>query len=714
MSIRLTKPTLYGVLINMYCKLYNPDLGAAITCRGRTIISISALTVESVLNEYFPKKFEALNYVINEIQQEKNIYHKHLYRNIKKELNLNEATKDITLIEEIIKHLGLTSNYYMIDAIVNKLKNLDIKTLVKLYYKNNIKAFLKLDIIQKLFIDIMEKLNKEREKTEDAVYINPYEPPQVIQKEINKLKSLTEKILCGYYWYEGDYIDYKDTITNNPQETIKGINRDSVLLIDTDSNIIYIQDLNDKINDMYGDILTNFSKDELWFTLSNISTTIVTSAIDYSLERYKDHVNILDEYKPRINMKNEYLYKRFVLTSRKKNYLGTIKLKEGMVYKKDKLDTKGLSFTKSNFNQSLCDNVEEIVENDIMKSENIDLKNILKRLRNIDNEVLKKMKSEKAKEFFDIHKLNGEFDDFPISDHRVNAVKLWNYMNFGDTINAPSTFYTAYINLTETKDIKEKFPKEFEKLSYYLIDKMYEINENKLNGIRKDVSNEIGIKYDNLDFIDLKEKGKKRLMYKGEIEIQDNSIFLYISDTTDIAVEKLEIIMKKFNSKFRSLYNLRKSNKTVNMMDTNIMLLNDGERVYIKINDIYNKGLDKMSLDILEIYVDAYRLISNEYMKNKGEKIYQKLLNMGVDEKTAKSFGFKSLTSIKKKYKKIKKIALPLDITVIPDFILEYIDPTPVLSQTSNLIAPVIDSLGLITLRDKKDRRHVTNVIDYY
>ncbi|MFW6014966.1 MAG: family B DNA polymerase [bacterium] len=716
--------TLYGVLINMYCKLFSPDLGGAITAKGRSIISISALTVEATLGGYFPKKYDALIYTIDEIIKEEYKFYGILFSNTINNIKNkgikwnNEKERDTKLkrylVEEVLNHIGVDENYYAYKGVVRKINKISIESLIKIYYKNNIGAFLNIDKVKDLFIRVLDTIDTNRAKNDDSVYVNPYEPPEPVKNDIDTLKNMTEEILCGYYWYGGDLITETNKITTNTQGTIKGIMRKMILLIDTDSNMIEIDELNNDINKIYNKGFTNLSKDEIWFTLSNLSTLIAISCVDYSLERYKDHTNVLEEYKSRINMKNEFLYRRFILTSRKKNYIGLNKLKEGNVFEVADLDIKGLSFTKSNFNQTLCGNVEDIVENDIMRSDNISLKHILKKLKNIDDEVLEMMKGETAQDFFDVHKLNGTFDDFPISDHRVTAIKLWNDLNLDDKIEAPATFYTAYLDLTDMEGLKRDYPKIFKKISYHIIDRMIEANEDKLNTYRIDISERLNFNYDELDFIGLKEKGKSGLMYRGEVEIRNGSVFLRISDNTALDYEIIDIITKKFNTKFRDKYDLYKTKKVVEMMENNIMVINDGNYLYLKINDIYNQGVKKTALDVLDIYTDTFRLISNKFMKRKGLEIKKKLLEKGTKEKEIKRFKLENLSSIQKSYKDIKKIALPYDITYIPDFILDFLNTTPVLTQTSNLIAPVIDPLGLVSLRDSKKRRHVTNVIDYY
>jgi hypothetical protein len=237
--------TLYGVLINMYCKLFSPDLGAAITSKGRSIISISALTVEAALGGYFPKKYDALIYTLDEIIKEDDDYYGVLFANVvrrAKENGIswnNEKERDSKLkgiyIQKVMEHIGIDENYYAYDGVFRKINKISLESLIKIYYKNNIDAFLNIDEVKSLFKESLDTIDKNRKEDEGSVFVDPYEPPESVKKQIDKLQDMTEQILCGYYWYGGDLIEEANKITTNTQGTIKNIMRSLILLIDTDS-----------------------------------------------------------------------------------------------------------------------------------------------------------------------------------------------------------------------------------------------------------------------------------------------------------------------------------------------------------------------------------------------------------------------------------------------------------------------------------------------
>lgn len=784
---------------NKYSKIYNPDLGSSVTRRGREMISMCALTTEGVLSGRFPKKYNALLYTINEIKNTDveyyNIIREDMEKKLKEKLgkdNLTEKDYRDNLVVMNLEHLlnkpfGTYEEYYMYDALREKLEKQDIHTLIKIYYKNNLKAFINLDEVKRLFKESIEILNEDKRivaeitDVEDgdllvdgtnnikpgnkyvisevdnlseteldrlnvenisnnritfdnynandndvgkylidctSVFINPYEPPEGIIDNVDKIADMVEDILCGYYWYGEDYIEEKDMLAKNQQEVIKNIDRLAILLIDTDSNILSIQELNNIIDDLFGNALDNFNDDEKWFTLSNLSTIIAITSIDYSLERWKDHLNILPEYRPRMNMKNEYLFRKFLLTSRKKNYVGTCRLKEGGVFKEPDLDIKGLSFSKSNFNQELCDNVEEIVE-DMMTSEETDVIEILQKLEEIDNRVLSEIKSNDVVKYFDVKKVSDDPEELPISDHRVNAVKLWNFLKPDEQIEMPGAFYTVYLDLTNTNRLKKKFPDEFMDVTEFLMDRMRWSNENKLKEYSEDIAEEYDENINIYGVAKINEEDKKGLWFKGEIELKNDMVYLKISKDTDITSDVNQYIFSKFENKFRRHYGFTKTKDVVKMMEDNIMMINDGEHAIIKINPMMGIEPERMLYDVYEIYEDTYRLKLNKLMKQKGELMQEKLkeeckrIEETPEKKHLNKLG--RMSAIKKKYKDLNKIAIPLELeTNIPEFVSENINATPILSQTSNLIAPVIDTLGVVVLRDTNKRRHVTNIVDYY
>jgi hypothetical protein len=63
-----------------------------------------------------------------------------------------------------------------------------------------------------------------------------------------------------------------------------------------------------------------------------------------------------------------------------------------------------------------------------------------------------------------------------------------------------------------------------------------------------------------------------------------------------------------------------------------------------------------------------------------------------------------------------KKVAVPvdyLDLNPVPELVLEFINLKPIISTLNNLLAPVMQALGISVVRDDNSL-NVTNTVDYY
>ena len=91
---------------------------------------------------------------------------------------------------------------------------------------------------------------------------------------------------------------------------------------------------------------------------------------------------------------------------------------------------------------------------------------------------------------------------------------------------------------------------------------------------------------------------------------------------------------------------------------------------------------------------------------------------MGVKPMTEKTLARTLL--VKCKLKPVgeiyKKVAIPvdyLDLNPVPELVLEFINLKPIISTLNNLLAPVMQALGISVVRDDNSL-NVTNTVDYY
>ena len=210
--------------------------------------------------------------------------------------------------------------------------------------------------------------------------------------------------------------------------------------------------------------------DNTFYTISNMCAIIMTQVIDTALARYKRHVNILPEKNNCLKLKNEFLYLKLLITSRKKNYIGLISLKEGKPYPKPKLDVKGLVFKKSSVNSNIGDNVEGIVSK-VLKSDKLDIGDIIADTRKITHNILDAHKDNRLLDYCVALKLKTKLPETDISDYRYKAVTLWNALatEEKDIIETPASFYAIPISITDK--FKEKHPEVYQKIVSWLDEK---------------------------------------------------------------------------------------------------------------------------------------------------------------------------------------------------------------------------------------------------
>jgi hypothetical protein len=82
---------------------------------------------------------------------------------------------------------------------------------------------------------------------------------------------------------------------------------------------------------------------------------LLTNAVSKILYRFSTACNIPEEYRKRINMKNEFYFNLIVVGLKRKRYISRISLREGTMLKKPKIDIKGLIEThyKETYNDKI-------------------------------------------------------------------------------------------------------------------------------------------------------------------------------------------------------------------------------------------------------------------------------------------------------------------------------------------------------------------------
>jgi len=193
---------------------------------------------------------------------------------------------------------------------------------------------------------------------------------------------------------------------------------------------------------------------------------------------------LLNNYKPIINMKNEFVYKRIMLTRNKKSYGGMIESELGKMLKNPVSDIKGLSIKKSSVSKVLREKFTEILEEDVLKSESVNLSEIIKKFDKLGLEIELSLK--KGETAFLLPKNIETIDGYkdPSMQEPVRGVLIWNALEPENQIVPPEK-----INIVKLKN--------FEKDSPELL-KLKESYPEKYNSIMRVVFNE-GVSKPNID-----------------------------------------------------------------------------------------------------------------------------------------------------------------------------------------------------------------------
>lgn len=476
-SVKRNANSFYGNMINPFSPFYNYDIASSTTIRGRSTVTINSLIFESVLGTYRPYRVEIFLDMIEKCSK----------KEISKE-DLEKLDKDPS-IDEILSHLLLDekSSYYGKILLMNKLNSLTSDERKKVYYSNNFKALINTKYFIKEFNEIMSNMNNRYheidtmdrnedpdrfKKYKDIIYLDAKNPPSYIRDRINKLLQFMSDILLGFYWFEGDTNKYGDNLLNT-QDRFRDIEREIVILNDTDSLIFYTGTGIEMLYNLPGvkDNTSNFSnKQKLEETIGSFIIGFTGILIEDGLWTYTGNSNIHEPYRKWINYKQEYNFRYLQPTKGAKNYIGEISCQEGNYLPVPEIDLKGLSLKKSNFNKTISGLAQEIVIDDILKKEKPDPKYILNKISQFRKDIVKEYKTKNNLNVFTPVKLNTDYETTDPSDHRLKAVEVYNIL-FGESspISLPGTFLVTKIDFTDREEeLEEMFPREYGLLKTYI------------------------------------------------------------------------------------------------------------------------------------------------------------------------------------------------------------------------------------------------------
>lgn len=412
--------SIYGVYGQVSSIFYNLFVAEGITSKGQALISTAATSFEKFLhNNVKLTSVNELLYFIERIINEK-------YKiDIKDIINVTISDDDFC------KALQNICKFKITDIILKPLLKLNNTDRLKIVCKNNLNFVINnSDRIKLLLKDIIAN---------DIKFENPNKPPVELKDIIFEAWFILKEIV--FY----NYLAY------NKLEYLRKEKTKTVILVDTDSNVLNLLPTIQFFNSIAGIP----ESEDTNIKTCNILTTFLTEMLKDVFITFCQNSNNLPEYFHYINMKNEFMFKKIFLTNNKKNYAFTKLYQEG-IRLDNEFEMKGLSIKKTNTNRYVRKVMTDILENDIMKADEIDVKVVLSRLNKLKNEIRQSLLNGETK-FYSPAKCNDASSyEKPLTQSQYRATIAWNILFPDKEMNLPAELNVVKM-LIDDKEALDKY-----------------------------------------------------------------------------------------------------------------------------------------------------------------------------------------------------------------------------------------------------------------
>lgn len=345
--------------------------------------------------------------------------------------------------------------------------------LIKIYYTNNLKEFIRRhDNIQALISNILTKLpnlvaaESVSEIPSDKIneypdtkswndyiskemFLDPYNIPEIIKDDMDKLSEMITKY-C--------YVDY---ITPDSIIKLNNHKRNTVLLVDTDSNVVNANLFCEFILDEIFNGCT-FNRPRLYNDMIcvNIVASILSTGISKMLKLYCKLHNFDKKNWDEIVMKNEFLFRIFFIMNKKKRYVASIVLREGNIMIPFKLEIKGLDFIKAVVSDEVTAKFTEMLKTHILFADKPDIHGLMDSLKKFEKEIYLSIKNGGTGYFkTQVYKDAKAYKQTGSTDHAwqlpvFRAVTVWNELYPLEKIYSLDRIKILKLNVKSLSDIK--------------------------------------------------------------------------------------------------------------------------------------------------------------------------------------------------------------------------------------------------------------------
>ena len=410
-SVKILTNSIYGCLGMIVSALYDPTVQNSITNCGQDIITTCIYALEAYMADNVP--FKDVDVLISYIQ------------NIIEEPYEWEILKFVDEIpkERLHKYLVSKCEQPAEDIVGRIISKLDGEMVTRIYYKNHLLELM----VQPKFAKVLKK------------YIDA--PDDSFRKSDEF--TLFKNIVIQFTMFRGLLPDRFWFMYNN--------HRKAILLSDTDSAFLYTDPIVEEISKVFD---LDRKNEIQQIQLINIFMDIFCVVMDKIYDLFGDSAGLTEKDRKNIFMKNEFVYKRIMVTENKKSYAGLVTAENGIILKNPVIDIKGLSIKKSTSAKKIRDTFTDILEHDILGSEKIDVSAILKKYSDLEEDI--KSSLARGELVYAIPKSISSPEEYKNPD-RIDGFRgtvVWNELYPEEKIVTPDRAYLVKLNsFTKMKPI---------------------------------------------------------------------------------------------------------------------------------------------------------------------------------------------------------------------------------------------------------------------
>ena len=310
-------------------------------------------------------------------------------------------------------------------------------------------------------------------------YLKDIDCPIIHQQLDLFMKLEKEKKSKDFYWKDKEIPEWYNSV--DKRQGIEILETDEFGDIIDTSRLEGLEFLdNEKDYDFYNqeiierkrliNALEIIPQDNMKFALINIMCYILSTIINlYMIDFTKQSGSYRSDELCRINMKNEFMLARILLTSTKKNYVSLQILQEGNYLNGGILDCKGIPcLTKSVVSKDTQKALRKILLEDILTGK-VDQLKLIKDIAILEREIYNDLKSGSKKYFKPMVIKAANAYENPLRIQGIKASLAWNYIKSG----LPGFDLTARNSLDIIKlkidkesviKIKNQYPSQYDRL----------------------------------------------------------------------------------------------------------------------------------------------------------------------------------------------------------------------------------------------------------